>query len=223
MTMVPKGPRAEAKKVRDIDSAPSRQGGRPSGLGYDPSLEREHQTSPTTEETDVFKTIGHRGYSEDRFYTKSTNEHNHGEKFQVRVPQGIDSQIHAAVREVPEYRHVNDMVRDALVHRLEYIQKRYKITPEAQRFLELERLRADSDRRAADIALMQETVADIAGKLQQAWEAADYGVLAKELVEADELIDWLRAPYQGQVQQLLRDWTDRSRAKIEEYNARHED
>lgn len=225
--MVPKGPRAGEATVRDITSARSK-GGRPSGLGYDPATEQEHQTGASRQpradpETDVFNVVGQRGYSEDRFYTKSTNEHNHGAELRVRVPQGIDSQIHAAVSDVPEYRNAQDFWRDAAVHRLEYLQKRYSISEEGQRFLELERLTADRERRTRDIDTMDATVTDLGEKLERAWSRRDYGMLAKELEEGDELIDWLREPYHSEVRDLLAEWNRKARAKIMEYRASIED
>lgn len=217
MGMVPKGPAGDAKKVRDIDTAPSKMG-RPSGLGYNPATGEHHQTGQRdASETNVFDVIPAKGYSEARFYTKSTNEHNHGEMLRVRVPQGIDSQIYAAVNDIAEYRSQQDFWRDAAVHRLEYLQKRYSISEEARRLLELERMTADSERRNTDIKIMRATVANLNDKLTEAWDALDYGMLAKELEEAEELVNWMREPYCSQVQTILKDWNDRSRQKIAEY------
>lgn len=218
MVMVPKGPRAN---VRDIESAPSsRPRGRPSGLGYDPEASEEYATETlerhgSDPETDVFSLVGKRGYSEDRFYTRSTDAQGHGEHLRVRMPQGIEAQVYGAVREVSEYRTVQDLMRDAVVHRLEYLQKRYKMSDEARRLLELERLRADSDRRSQDIDTMTDAVVDLGEKLSKAWEAKDYAMVAEELEEGSELIDWLREPYRGQVKQLLADWRARSKEAID--------
>lgn len=219
MVMVPKGDRAN---VTDIATARAR-GGRPSGAGYDPATGEQHRTGDQ-DETAIFGVVGPPGYDERRFYTKSTNAHNHGAELRVRVPQGIDSQVYAAVADVPEYRNRQDFIRDAIVHRLEYIQKRYNVSEEGRRMLELERMRADSERRANDIALMQETIADLGQKLENAWAAEDYGMLAAELVEASEyLLDYLREPYTSQAKKMLTEWNNRAREKIAEHRARYEE
>lgn len=222
MVLVPKGPRAN---VSDMEAARSKRAGRPGGLGYDPATEAEHAGTNYREdgETDVWAVVGRRGYSEHRFYTRSVNSHNHGERTTIRIPQGFDSLLHSIVREVPEYGHLNDMIRDALVHRAEYIQRRYKLNPETQRLLELERLRADSDRRAQDIATMRATVDDITAKLQDAWDGGDYGMFAQELDEADELIDWLREPYTSRVVGLVKDWKVRAKVELERLRQQSED
>lgn len=220
MTIVPKGPRAEAAKVRNIDTAPSRGRGRPSGLGYDPSTGDEvlkatyHGDRGDGDE--VFASYGKRGYSEDRFYTSATNEHNHGEKLNgIRIPQGIDSQVHAAVREVNEYRHVNDLVRDALLHRLEYLQKRYRLTPETHRMLQLERFAADRERRNREIHTNLETIEDLKVKLEDAWNAKDYRVFASELEEGKQMLEWMREPYHGEVVKILHHWSNVGRVELE--------
>lgn len=224
MGLVPKGPRAEGATVRNISSARSR--GKPAGLGYDP-VTGEEFAGPTYTgdgEGDVFATFGKRGYSEDRFYTRSVNEHNHGEKLNgIRIPQGIDSQIHALVREVAEYRHVNDFVRDAMVHRMEYLQRRYKLTPETRRFIELERLSADRDRRSQDIQMMQSNVADLQTKLEEAWAANDFGMLAKELDDGELLPEWMREPYRAQVIEMLTAWKRKAREQLERVEAQREE
>lgn len=222
--MTPKGPRAN---VRAIGSARPR--GRPGGLGYDPTtgeenagptLERRPDDSP---ETDIFTLIGQRGYSEDRFYTKATNDHNHSKVVRLTVPQGIDAQIHGAVNTIPEYRNVHDLVRDAIVHRLEYLQKRYRLTDVGRRFLELERMRADSDHRSREIDLMTETVTDLEEKLTKAWQARDYGMLAAEIEAGEELLDWLREPYASQARQIIHHWRTTGREAIASHRALHED
>jgi hypothetical protein len=216
--IVPKGPRAN---VSSLATARKRVRGRPSGLGYDPEASEEY-ASPTLEQhgadpdTDVFALVGQRGYSEDRFYTKSTNQQNHSKELRVALPQGLDAQVYGVVRDVPEYRSLQDFFRDAIVHRLEYLQKRYRISESGRRLLELERLRADSDRRSADIDTMTEAVSDLGVKLTKAWEAQDYAVLVEELEEGAELLDWLRQPYRGQVERLLDEWKGRARDKIKE-------
>lgn len=214
--------------VRPIASA--KGSGRPSGRGYDPASSKEvvtqsyldHLDKNAASESDVFSLVNERGYRPDRFYTRSLNADGHGERMQVRVPQGIDSQIYAAVAEIAEYRSVHDFMRDAAVHRLEYLQKHHNLGEGARRSLELERLQADRERRAQEAGVMQASVEDLAEKLQGLWDKEDWGLMAEELEEGSESVDWLRDPYKTRAAKVLEDWKGRARVKIAEARANNE-
>lgn len=220
MVMVPKGDRAN---VADMEQARrKKKGGRPSGLGYDPVAGEEVATetlerslADVDPESDVFAQVGKRGYSEHRFYIRSTDANGHGDHLRVRLPQGIEAQVYGIVRDVPEYRTIQYLIRDALVHRLEYLQKRYRLTDDARRLMELERWRADSEKRSAEISALTATVTDVADKLTAAWEAKDYALFAQELNEADEQIDWLREPYKTRLVDIVTDWKRRGRKELD--------
>lgn len=221
MVMVPKGPRAN---VSDIGAAREKRArGRPSGLGYDPST-GEEVIGPTLErqpgeadpESQVFAAYGKQlGYSEDRFYTKSSDQRGHSQMLRVWLPQGIDAQVYAAVNDIPQYRTVQDFVRDAIVHRLEYLQKRYKISKAMQRLLDLERSRAESERRSAEVDTMTAAIDEVAAALTKTWEAGDYALFAQEIDEAEALIDQLRDPYQQRLSKMVGDWKRRGRDELE--------
>lgn len=221
MTLVPKKKARQAEvedegaTVRDISSAPrARPRGRPSGLGYD-SRTGEEVISSTYVESDVFALVSERGYRPDRFYTKSTNSDGHGERMNVRIPQGLDSQIHAAVGEIPEYRSVQDFFRDAAVHRLEFLQKQYVLGEGARRILELERIGADSERRQQETEMMSEAVETLDSKLQRLWDKRDWAMMAEELELAGELCDWLREPYKSKAAEVLKGWKVRAKELIQ--------
>lgn len=209
--------------VSDLETA-RRQRGRPSGLGYDPATGKEYASPTYVEdvskesdtEVDVFTLVDKRGYSEERFYTRSLNTHNHGEKIQLKMPLGIDSQVYAAVSEIAQYRSVQDLFRDALVHRLEFLQKRYSLGDGMRRMLELERVQADREARAQEAEIMQGSVEDLMVKLQGLWDKEDWGLMAVELEEGGESVDWLREPYKSRAQKVLDDWRARARVKIAE-------
>ena len=217
-------PKPASGNVRNIKSG-GHAGGRRSSKGYDPSTGEETGYVPTTDSTtehDVFALVSSKGYSEERFYCRSTNLNNHGEKLNLRVPLGIDSQMYAAVAQVPDYTTLQDLVRDAVLHRLEYLQKRYSLGEGARRTLELERMRADSERRAQEATVMSESVDDLAEKLQMLWDKEDWGLMAEELEEGGERVDWLRDPYKARATKVLDDWKGRARVKIAEARARNE-
>lgn len=220
---------ADAGNVRDIATAKKhgagekrRAGGRPSGLGYDPATGEEvvsstykaHATRESSAEYDVFTLVDERGYRADRFYTRSLNADGHGERLNVRLPQGIDSQIHAAVSEVPQYRNIHDFARDAFVHRLEWLQKQYELGDNARRVLELERITADGERRVQETEVMQDAVDKLTARLQMLSDRQDWGLMREELEKGGELTDWLRDPYRKAAREVLGVWKARTKADI---------
>lgn len=207
--------------VRNIRSA-GHGGGRKDSVTYDPATGREiaakgykGATRESDAEFDVFALVDDRKYSEARFYTRSVNADGHGERMQVRVPQGIDSQMHAAVAEVPEYKTIHDLIRDSVIHRLEFLQKRYSLGDGAKRILELERIRADLTRRNQETETMQEAVDDLASTLQGLWDKQDYGLMREVLDTGVEMYDWLRKPYKGKALDVLERWKATARVEIE--------
>lgn len=237
MTLTPKGPRAAtaatagSASISNIDSQRAkRQRGRPSGLGYDPES-GEEVAGPTLErfpgdadpESDVLAVIGTRGYSEDRFYTKSSDERGHSKMLRLWIPQGIDAQVYGATNEIPQYRTVQDFMRDAIVHRLEYLQKRYKLSDQGRRLLELERWKADSERRSVEIQTMTSAVNGVGERLTEAWAAEDYSLFVQEMREAEEQIDWLRDPYKERMITLLKEWKRKAASEIAKVRDKNEE
>lgn len=203
--------------VTNIDTARGR--GKPAGRGYDPATGEE--IDPTRDEPklpeatdqkgsqaefDVFALVDSSRYRHDRFYTRSVDRHGHGESLRIRVPQGIDSQILAAVSNIPFYNSPQDFFRDAAVHRLEWLQHHFDLDDSVRRMTELERYNADSERRDQEIAQMQAAVAQLDNHLEVCFQAQDWQMLALGLVEGDELAEWLREPYQTQALQVLAKW-----------------
>lgn len=217
--IVPKGD-SKASNVRSIKSA-GHAGGRRSSRGYDPATGEESRgkgykgtTRESDTEFDVFALVDERGYRPDRFYTRSVNADGHGERMQVRVPQGIDSQMHAAVAEVPEYKTIHDLIRDAVIHRLEYLQKDYVLGDGARRTLELARLQADMARRAQETEMMQEAVDDLDDKLGKLWEKEDWAMMAEELDQGGEMCDWLRQPYKAKAEGVVGKWKAKAATQL---------
>lgn len=216
-SIVPK--KAAPKKADDLPNnvrsirAAGHAGGRRSSVSYDPSTGEEvapkgyrgaNRDSET--EFDVFAVVDDRGYREDRFYTRSVNADGHGERMQVRVPQGIDSQMYEAVARVPEYKTVHDLIRDSIIHRLEFLQKRYDLGDGARRMLELERIRAGMEHRNQEIVVMQSAVDDLEAKLQSLYNMEDWDMMIEEFDKGSELLDWLRDPYRSRAAEIMGKW-----------------
>lgn len=208
--------------VRDIATARGRKGrGRPAGLGFDPTAGEDvrgatyKDSSGDDGEFDVFTLVDERGYRPDRFYTRSVNADGHGERMQVRVPQGIDSQILGVIKDVAQYRSPQDFWRDAALHRLEWLQHNYTISDSLRRFLELERMQADSDQAVDEVRTMKASVERLGEALGEHYEAGDWQMFADELIRGDERAEWLREPYRAKALHVLKEWRTRGRAALE--------
>lgn len=217
----------KSKKATVTDIGAARGRGKPAGRGYDPLTGEEIE--PTRDEPalpehvdrrgsqaefDVFALVDSSKYRHDRFYTRSVDRHGHRESMRIAMPQGIDSQIYAAVANVPFYNSPQDFFRDAAVHRLEWLQHHFDLDDSVRRMAELERFLADSDRRAQEIAQMQAAVADIETKLEECYRAEDWQMFALELVEGTERAEWLREPYQARALKIIQGWRERGSAQL---------
>ncbi len=232
MPVVPKGPSATATaSVSDIgNQRVKRQRGRPSGLGYDPETGQE-VAGPTLEpklgeldpESDIFALIEKRGYSEDRFYIKSSDKQGHSKMIRIWIPQGIQAQVYEAISKVPHYRSVQDFVRDALVHRLEFTQHRYAMSDQARRAMELERMMADQEHRKAEMETMHESVESLDVTLGEMYEREDWSLMDQEFDQSYEYIDWLRDPYRARAVAVFDKWRNKAKESIIKHRAKRED
>lgn len=66
------------------------------------------------------------GYSPEKFYTRSTDARGHTETMWLRLPPSLARVIAEVVqsRKIPQYRTAQDLVRDAIVHRLHYLKEK---------------------------------------------------------------------------------------------------
>lgn len=62
-------------------------------------------------------------YSQNKFYTKATDGRGHSENVQVKLSPNIIGALSSIVQSkgIPEYRTIQDIIRDAVVHRLHYL------------------------------------------------------------------------------------------------------
>lgn len=227
MDIVPKksttqrGQAPEDAKVRRITSG--KRGGRQTSIGYDPGDREEHYARGSLAEFNVFGLETGGGYSPERFYTRSVNKDGHGEKMNIRVPQGLDTQMHKAVADHPQYHTMHDFIRDAVVHRLEYLQHHHGISPETEAMLQIERLRADDQREDQIIETMRDAVRDLDESLRFAWESGDVAMFMQKLDRGSLLVDQMRSPWKQQAGEMLKKWRATGTEKARRWRAEQED
>ncbi len=218
--IVPKAaaPSRQRGKVTPITDAPGKhRGGRQSSVAYDPATGEESRARGSRDEFDALALNDGSSYREDRFYTRSVNKEGHGEKLSIRVPQGIDSQMYKAVAEIAEYHTMHDLIRDAVMHRLEYLQRRYDISPDMEALMGIERLKADDRREDQIIESMRDAVADLDASLKFAWESGDMGLFVNKLERGSLLVDQLREPWREQTTGVLAEWKATSASRVKKY------
>lgn len=137
------------------------------------------------------------GYDPDRFYMASADSKGHQHQIKtINVPQGMAA-ILAEVREYfPEYRNAQDMVRDALMHRLMYLKQKID-DGEVTEMMVNESLRSKMEYNRVMMQQTKATYEESVGACAQALESKDYGRLDKILQTINDHIHELdeRDPY----------------------------
>jgi len=104
------------------------------------------------------------GYSVDKFYVRSTNKHDHAASHRIYMPPEMVAEIARAVAKYPWYRSTTDFVRDAIYHRLRWVDQDVDI-PGLKEWLELEEHNSDREslrRKMATMTLMvDESTTDV--------------------------------------------------------------
>lgn len=60
-------------------------------------------------------------YDIDQTYTHSTDDKGHYEDVRVKVTPTMQAMVEEVIKDLPEYRNIQDVFRDAVVHRLHYL------------------------------------------------------------------------------------------------------
>lgn len=86
-------------------------------------FERGKGGRPSVPEFDPWSTEDTQKYSEDHFYTRSTNKHDHSAEGRFRLPPQVYGRIQELIdsKHFPRYRSTSDFFRDAAIHRLVYL------------------------------------------------------------------------------------------------------
>ncbi len=81
-------------------------------------------TSASDKAADRWQTSQPQGYNPNAYYTKASDTKGHSAKITVKVPVNVAGEISAAVQsgKIDGYKTVQDFVRDAVIHRLHFIE-----------------------------------------------------------------------------------------------------
>ena len=145
-------------------------------------------------------------YSPDEFYCASTNEHDHSETIQLKLPKHVKAQLNELIRtgRVPAYRSPNDALRDGLVHRLHFLQHEYELPPALEFWVTTERTRARLETIQAEMAAQRQLVDHVREVVETAVQEQDRAMLEVIVTQVGDFIDVAREPHRGAVIEHLR-------------------
>jgi hypothetical protein len=148
--------------------------------------------------------IGSSDYDPSTIYTASTKD-GVGEKLVTRVPPSILGEIAAIIqsRLVPEYRTAQDLVRDALIHRLIYLTEHYEVSTSLRRMLVSEQMRADATRAGMIREEYQKVVELFAGEFEELRKAGDFEGMSALKEEGWKGSINMIQPYREQLEKIL--------------------
>lgn len=146
------------------------------------------------------------GYALDRFYCASTNAHDHSETIQLKLPKHVKVLINQFVGndELPAYRSVNDVVRDALVHRLQWIQDFYAASPALKAWIIMETTRNQLETIQAEMTAQRQLVEFFREVIDSAVADQDRTTMELITTTGTAMIQQAREPYRSQALEHLR-------------------
>lgn len=151
-----------------------------------------------------------RGYSVDGFYTRSTGPNKEpGETKYLKISPTILGAISKVIysRDFPSYRTDADFIRDALVHRLKYINTLLQdggIEKQLGTHVKLSRIEA----RALEMAEMEQMLNLHEETMRTAVESGDTEFLRELLDDAESDVEDLRLIHQNRLRQIIEKYQD---------------
>jgi hypothetical protein len=152
-----------------------------------------------------FDLVGSEAYSVDKFYTRSTNKHDHSsEKIQTPYPPNVHAMIMELVNDAgfPDYRSPQDVARDAVVHRIWHHANKSNDEKTLRLCVE-EMLICEQAKIAQRVETLERMVAEARQTFEKCHMARD-DVSLRELLDLhEERVEELQQPYKGQVAAMI--------------------
>lgn len=144
------------------------------------------------------------GYREDNFYTKSTDNRGHSGSIRVPVPTTLAAEIEALVasRMIPDYRTPQDVLRDAMVHRLHWLSEALK-NGRLKRVVSVHARLAERQRQIQEMQELQELLNQTEDACSKAVAQRDWRLLAEILNDSEDELDLLHEPYFTRMKDLI--------------------
>lgn len=144
-------------------------------------------------------------YSEDKFYTSSTDGQGHSSHIRVNVPPNVAGRVEALVQKgmIPAYKTRQDVMRDALIHRLNYIEDNFDVGEDLSRALQVQRAQSEVQAAKEEMNTNRNYVDSLKDSLHQAHREGNLTILHNLVSNATDQIDNLMEPYRSEVQTIV--------------------
>lgn len=138
------------------------------------------------------------GYDMDEFYCSTRSPDGQSFSMSVTIPAAMASQIGRIVQsgEFP-YKTREDLIRDALHHRLHHLDGIGDLGVEARRRIALWRRQEELDRHEAEIEATEKLIKETAQMVERARGKNDQVLLAKVVADAEAAAGDLHEPWKG--------------------------
>lgn len=149
---------------------------------------------------------GSEGYRLNRFYVSSTNKKGASQQSRVSLPPLIIGKMSQYIQsgKFPHYRTMQDIVRDAVYHRLKWLADEYMSDPEMLQLISRENFMADRRQALWDMQQLDEMVQDTENGMREAIRLGDHEALAREVEQAEARVMVERDPYKSRLGELAK-------------------
>ena len=147
-------------------------------------------------------------YNPAKTYTRSSDRQGHRDYLRVPIPRDLSAIVHRAVQTLPTFESPQDLVRDALVHRLQWLANHHDMLDIAED-LRKQTLAAEVERVQVGIAADSEYVNECKRSLDAAIQAGDdaaVSVLAMSMGEMRGHVGVRHAEELDDLARRARDW-----------------
>lgn len=170
----------------------------------------EHGQVEDNQEAEDWNFIVGSEYDIDRIYTRAADKRGHKDTVHVPISPGMYGSIShlVSLQVVPGYRSVQDFIRDAIVHRLRYMNEQVKDG----------RIRSEltAEMMLAELEMHQRQMADLNAVVEGTEALLKAAVESKDAVRVEELLDKgtaamekLVEPYKGKLRKVLERYDNR--------------
>lgn len=145
------------------------------------------------------------GYSADNFYTVSADSKGHSAFFRVALPTNVAAEINRLIASgnLPVYATSQDLIRDAIYHRLHWLGDRL-LDPRLRHSMGVQQRLADRRQQVDEVRALEDLVDESRMALEKAVELQDLHLLNEVLTSLEEEVETgIRDPYKGQLMGLI--------------------